>query len=409
MSAIVARTLNLGLAGDLLLAVLVVIDLVFAFTLPPGVLHLGEYVALAAASLGYILVGIYGWRMWTQPRAGSERGRSPGAALGYFGAQLALGAFIVYWGYGSAWLLLLPLASQSIELPRRGTLVVCLLLVAIIALPGLLPARLLASGLVQAEAVAADTFWAALEFAMAIVFVLLFSEVVVRERQARAALDEAHRRLGEAHQRLGEYAVQVEDLATVQERNRLAREIHDSLGHHLTAIHIHLEAARTFLDDQPHQVLDALGVAQTLTQEGLAEVRRSVAALRASPLEDRSLPEALASAADECRRAGLPTDLVVTGSPRSLSPAVKQALFRAAQEGLTNVRKHAQASQAGVTLDYGAGLVTLTMWDDGVGTVEADGGFGLLGVRERVHLLGGRVEIRTAPGEGFMLHVEVPG
>ncbi|MGQ9599825.1 MAG: hypothetical protein ACUVWZ_10460 [Anaerolineae bacterium] len=79
MGASLARRLNLGLAGDLLLAVLVVIDLVFAFTLPPGVLHLGDYVALAAASLAYILVGIYGWRMW-------ERARSPRAALAYFGA-----------------------------------------------------------------------------------------------------------------------------------------------------------------------------------------------------------------------------------------------------------------------------------------------------------------------------------
>jgi len=403
MGASVARRLNLGLAGDLLLAVLVVIDLVFAFTLPPDVLHLGDYVALAAASLAYILVGIYGWRMW-------ERSRSRGAALAYFGAQLALGAFIVYWGYGSAWLLLLPLASQSIELPRRGTLVVCLLLVVSIALPGLFPARLLASGWVQPEEVAADTFWAALEFAMALVFVLLFSEVVVRERLARAALDEAHRRLGE-------YAVQVEDLATIQERNRLAREIHDSLGHHLTAIHVHLEAARTFLEDQPKQALDAtsatlsasLGKAQSLTQEGLAEVRRSVAALRASPLEGRSLPDALASVVDECGRAGIATRLTVKGSPRPLLPPAKHALFRAGQEGLTNVRKHAQASQAEITLDYDGSVVRLTVQDDGIGAADADGGFGLLGVRERVHLLGGRVEVDTAPGEGFMLQVEVPG
>jgi hypothetical protein len=94
-TAFVARRLNLGLAGDLLLAVLVAIDLVSAFTLPPDVLRLGDYLALAAASLAYLLVGIYGWRVW-------ERHRSPGAARLYFAVQLALGAFIVYWGYGSA-------------------------------------------------------------------------------------------------------------------------------------------------------------------------------------------------------------------------------------------------------------------------------------------------------------------
>jgi signal transduction histidine kinase len=176
----------------------------------------------------------------------------------------------------------------------------------------------------------------------------------VRERHARAELDEAHRTLSE-------YAVQVEDLATIQERNRLAREIHDSLGHHLTVIHVQLEAARTLFESQPVLALDALGKAQALTQEGLAEVRGSVAALRASPLEGRSLPDALVSIMDRCHRAGLLTELVVTGAPRSLSLQVKQALFRAAQEGLTNVRKHAQANRAEVTLDYGDEVVRLTV------------------------------------------------
>lgn len=401
MGATVARRLNLGLAGDLLLAVLVVIDLVFAFTLPPGVLHLGDYLALAVASLAYLTIGIYGWRTW-------ERVRSPGAARLYFAVQLSLGGFIVYWGCGSAWLLLLPLASQSIELPRRGTLLVCLLLVAIIALPGLFPARLLASGLVQSEGLAADTVLTSLEFAMALVFVLLFSEVVVRERQARAELDEAHRALGE-------YAVKVEDLATIQERNRLAREIHDSLGHHLTAIHVHLEAARASLNSQPASgsPLAAIGTsldkAQSLAEEGLAEVRRSVAALRASPLEGCSLPEALTSLVDECRRTGIATDLTVNGTPRLLSSPARQALFRAAQEGLTNMRKHARAGQAEVTLDYGDAVVRLTVQDDGIGAERIEGGFGLVGVRERVRLLGGQVEVHTAPGEGFTLRVEVPG
>ncbi len=403
MEATAARRLSLGLAGDLLLAVLVVIDLVFAFTLPPGVLHLGDYVALAAASLAYVLIGIHGWRA-------RERAASRAADRVYFAVQLSLGAFVVYWGHGSAWLLLLPLASQSIELPRRGSLLVCLLLVVTIALPGLLPARLLAAGLVQAEGLAADTFLKALEFAMALVFVLLFSEVVVRERQARAALDEAHRRLGE-------YAVQAEDMATLQERNRLAREIHDSLGHHLTAVHVHLEAARAQLDGQPAILPDAVAAglgssldkAQSLTREGLAEVRRSVAALRASPLDGHTLPEALAAIAGECGRAGIPAEVAVRGVPRLLPPPAKQALFRAAQEGLTNVRKHARAGRAEVVLDYDAAVVRLTVRDDGVGAAEARGGFGLVGVRERVQLLGGRVEVHTAPGEGFTLRVEVPG
>ena len=395
MRASASRQLNLGAFGDALLVALVVIDFAFVFTLPPGVLGLLDYTALALASLAYILVGVYGWRRW-------ERARTPGAALAYFAVQLALGAFIVYWGYGNAWLLLLPLASQSIELPRRGTLLACLSLVGIIALPGLFPARLLASGLAGSEELTANTMLVSLEFAMGLAFVLLFSELVVRERQARAELDEAHRTLRE-------YAIRVEDLATIQERNRLAREIHDSLGHLLTVVHVHLEAARAQLEGQPLPALEALNQALSLTRDGLAEVRRSVAALRASPLESRTLTEALDTVLAECRQAGLPVQLTVTGAPRPLPPPAKQALFRAVQEGLTNARKHARADSAEVTLEYRADSVCVTVRDDGAGAARTDGGFGLLGVRERAQLLGGRVEVRTAPGEGFTLSVEVPG
>jgi signal transduction histidine kinase len=328
------RKLNLGLTGDLLMTVLVVVAFSSMFALPPGLLRLGDYALLAGASLAYLLIGIYGWKYW-------ERVRSPSTALAYFALQISLAAFIYYWSYGNTWLLLLPLASHSIELPRRWTLAVCVLLVGVIALPGLLPDRFLAAGLIRPEDLSPAILLATmLDFGMALVFVLLFSEVLVRERQTRTKLDEAHRRLGE-------YAVQVENLATVHERNRLAREIHDSLGHYLTVINVQLEAARTLLDSQPTlaaadaftTLATCLDKAQSLTRAGLTEVRRSVAALRASPLEGRSLPEALASVVDECRRAGIPTALIVTGEPRPLPPPVKQALFRTAQEGLTNVRK----------------------------------------------------------------------
>jgi len=405
--ASLARRLDLGPIGDTLLAMLTVIDFVLTLTLPSDILHLGDYAALATASLAYILVGIYGWKRWGQLR-------SPGAALIYFAPQLLLGAFIVYWGYGSAWLLLLPLVSQSIELPRSKTLLVCLLSVVIIALPGLFPARILASGLLRADELSASILLTALEFSMAVFFVLLVSEIVARERQARADLAAAHRALGE-------YALQVEDLATLQERNRLAREIHDSLGHHLTAIHVHLEAAGALLANLPAddalpgssntsraEIGRCLERAQSLTRDGLTDVRRALAALRASPLERRSLPEAIASLVGECRQTGIPAELTVTGQDRPLQPPVRQTLFRAAQEALTNVRKHSQASQVCVGLEYDDDVVRLAVQDDGLGAAQVTDGFGLLGLRERVQLLGGSVGVRTAPGEGFSLVVEIP-
>ena len=142
-------------------------------------------------------------------------------------------------------------------------------------------------------------------------------------------------------------------------------------------------------------------------------MRRSVATLRAVPTDSRPLPEAVAVLADESRVAGIATTLAVLGTPRRLAPQAELTLYRAAQEGLTNLRKHAHASRADLTLDYrDDATVRLMVRDNGVGLAgvdTADGGFGLLGVRERVQLLGGQARVRAAAGQGFTLDVEVPG
>ena len=244
----------------------------------------------------------------------------------------------------------------------------------------------------------------------ALAFAVAFSQIAVNAQRARADKERLAAELGEANRKLREYAAQVEELATTKERNRLARDIHDSLGHYLTVINVQLEAARAVLDSDRPRALDALAKAQALTKDGLAEVRRSVAALRAAPTESRPLPEAVAALADETQAAGIATELAVLGTPRQLAPQAELTLYRAAQEGLTNLRKHAHASRADLTLDYRAdATVRLVVRDNGVGAGAADGGFGLLGVRERAQLLGGAARVRTAAGQGFTLDVEVPG
>jgi signal transduction histidine kinase len=128
-----------------------------------------------------------------------------------------------------------------------------------------------------------------------------------------------------------------------------------------------------------------------------------------SPADRASLPAALAQLADAAQAAGLPTRVIVVGAERPLDPQQEQALYRAAQEGLTNARKHAQAASAVLTLDFGdTHRVLLTVADDGRGASTTDGGFGLIGLRERVQLLGGSLTVQTAPGAGLALIVEVP-
>jgi signal transduction histidine kinase len=258
------------------------------------------------------------------------------------------------------------------------------------------------------------SFWGvmipyAMQFLLAYAFVVLYTLAAERERQARTEVERLAAELRQANLRLREYAAQAEELATVHERNRLAREIHDGLGHYLTGINMQIQAGRAVLDHDRSVAMDAFDQAQALAQEGLTEVRRSVSALRASPLDNQSLPQAIEGLVDECRAAGIATAFSVLGEVRGLAPQIDLALYRVAQEGMTNMRKYAQTTSAEVTLDYREqDEVRLAICDQGVGTDDPSGGYGLVGVRERVHLLGGTVQVETALGEGFTLQVQVP-
>jgi signal transduction histidine kinase len=205
--------------------------------------------------------------------------------------------------------------------------------------------------------------------------------------------------------------VQAEQLATTQERNRLARDIHDGVGHHLTVVQMQLQAARAVLRSDAARTEALLAKAQRQAEEALDEVRRSVSTLR-EPRVDRPLPEGLEGLAAESSAAGVPTNLEVVGAARSLPAEAEQALYRTAQEGLTNVRKHAEATHARLVLDYSdAATVALEVHDDGRGMPPEPAalGFGLLGLKERAARLGGQLAVDTTPGRGLTLRVEVPG
>jgi signal transduction histidine kinase len=214
--------------------------------------------------------------------------------------------------------------------------------------------------------------------------------------------------LEEANTQLATYATQVEELAMTQERNRLAREIHDNLGHTLTIVNVQIEAAKVVMDSEPERALDALNKAQESARKGLTQVRESVASLRESPVSNQPLDQAIAPLIQEVQSAGIVTEFKVLGKPRNLENKVALALYRAAQEGLTNVCRHARASRVDVLLDYQPSQVCLEVKDNGVGATETTGGFGLLGIRERMLLLGGNLEIRTDVGNGFWLIASVP-
>jgi signal transduction histidine kinase len=206
--------------------------------------------------------------------------------------------------------------------------------------------------------------------------------------------------------------LQAREAGVLEERQRMAREIHDTLAQGLTGIITQLEAAqRTAQEDERER---RIGNAKQLARDSLAEARRSVQALRPLALEGARLPDALAAeTARWSATSGIRADVTTTGDARPLHPEVEVTLLRVAQEALTNVAKHAGASQAGVTLSYMEDVVTLDVRDDGSGFQQngnpwPDGGFGLTAMRQRVNRLDGRLEIESEPGGGTAVSARVP-
>lgn len=241
-------------------------------------------------------------------------------------------------------------------------------------------------------------------------FVMYFTDLTINADAERRKTEKLALELEDANRQLGEYAVQAEEVATMQERNRIAREIHDNLGHYLTVVNVQLEAAKTIFDKDPAKAKSSVEKAQTLTQEGLQAIRQSVTSLREGPVGERPVPEAIAELIQQNQASGFKTDYSVVETPRDLPPKVALTLYRVVQEALTNARKHSQAESVRVTLDYAdPEQVRLSVSDDGVGSTDKTSGFGLLGIRERVALLGGELTVDSAPNQGFRLAVTVPG
>ncbi len=189
--------------------------------------------------------------------------------------------------------------------------------------------------------------------------------------------------------------------AVAEERARIARELHDIVAHSVSVMVVQAGAAEKAMDDQDY-VRAALGTIRSTGTSALAEMRRVVALIRESddrldlqPQPDLADLERLVTDMD------VPTTLHVEGVARPLTPGVALAAFRIVQEALTNVRRHARARSAVVTLRYGSDCLEIEVADDGIGADVAGGGNGLIGMRERVQMYGGSLETTTAPGRGF--------
>jgi len=249
-------------------------------------------------------------------------------------------------------------------------------------------------------------------------YCLLFSGYARQVQRAEAVRRHNQRLLGElqvAHRRLQGYALQVEGLATEQERGRLARELHDSIKQQIFSISMGTAAVQARWDTDPQGAREALGDVRRSTQEAMVEMNALLQQLSPAPLEKVGLVQALR---DQCEALGYRTDAAVAVEfgvlpvDDQLPAGTQESVFRIAQEAFSNVARHARADH--VRLYVGQrdvdGPLTLEIQDDGQGfeVGEDESGMGLENIRQRVLALGGKLAIDSAPGKGTTLRVRIP-
>ncbi|MCS7068004.1 MAG: sensor histidine kinase [Meiothermus sp.] len=229
-------------------------------------------------------------------------------------------------------------------------------------------------------------------------YALFTLELLIRETRAREELERTRRELEQTSRQAG----------VLEERQRLAREIHDTLAQGFASIVVQLEAAETA--QSPASAARHLEQARSAAREGLSEARRMVWALRPEILENTSLPEALGRLLQRWQEeSGVRAQFTLTGEPRPLHPELEVGLLRIAQEALANIRKHSRARQATLTLSYLSDMVLMDVQDDGVGLQPpTSGSFGLRSMRERVEALGGQMTVESEPGQGTTLAFSLP-
>jgi signal transduction histidine kinase len=216
----------------------------------------------------------------------------------------------------------------------------------------------------------------------------------------------------EARRSLATHSTTLEHLATSRERNRLARELHDTLAHSLSGIAVQLEAVKALWEDDPEQARAMVEQSLESARGGLSEARRAIQALRASPLEQLGLEAALHQLGEDAtERAGFPVLVSVADNVGELDPELENVVYRIADEALTNASRHSVASQVTLDLTRRAGKVRLVVADDGAGfdrdAPVPDGHIGLKGMTERAEMVGGILELSSEPGSGTTVTFEV--
>ncbi|MBD2355098.1 sensor histidine kinase [Tolypothrix sp. FACHB-123] len=240
-------------------------------------------------------------------------------------------------------------------------------------------------------------------FGLSLIFVLLLMNTVLSERQSREEL-------ALANEKLRQYAVRIENQATLEERNRIAREIHDSLGHSLTALNLQLETALKLSQSNPSKAQSFLVRAKELGSKALQDVRQSVSTMRSHPLQEKTLAQAIPGLLEDFQHANGFSPICVINLEISLSNELKTTIYRILQESLTNISKYAKATEVRIEIEESPRNLRLIVQDNGVGFDfrQNTTGFGLQSMRDRALAVGGVFNIISNPGHGCKIIVDIP-
>lgn len=379
---------------DLAFAIVVLLSYFATFS---NTTHTSLFLVTVLVCLGiaYITLGIYGFAFIQQSQNLSVK-------LIYFLLQIVIGGLIVYFGKGvgiNAFILLPLVAHTAMALDQEWMLIT--------------NAGIFITYVISIMSFSNDwaIVWKGLPiFFAGQVFILIFTEMAYTEQKARIKVEKMAAELSDANHHLSEYAAQVKDLTISQERNRLAREIHDGLGHSLTTINMQIKAALAIMQNNPEQATHLLETAQQLSSDALSDVRNSVSSLREDNLNDISLVERINHLLEASKSQDREIVFTVNGSPRVITPQVDVSLFRVVQEAINNAIKHSNSSLVKINLSFEEkDQIKLEVEDNGQGTDSLEGGFGLIGMKERIRLINGAVEINSSKGQGFSIKVSVPG
>jgi signal transduction histidine kinase len=311
--------------------------------------------------------------------------------------------FLLVWRYDATfvWMVIAALYEAIGGLPRRLWLPP-FVGVALVLIFGLLPA--------PGESPDLGALFGGGTLIASNVGIALFLRALTTQRaQLRHALDA----LGKAHAELAASAAQQEELAVLRERARLARAMHDDIGHALVLLNVRLEAAQLLYAQDPARGAAELEATRELIRATMADLRRAIADLRAPAAAYDDLPASLGQLAQQTRqRAGIEVACCVTDEVNALPPAAREALWYVAREALVNVEQHAAAASVSLALERAGDWWLLRVADDGSGidpaALRRPGHYGLLGMRERVKALGGVFDIRPGPRGGTIVEARLP-